>query len=474
MPSILIADDEASIRTILARSLKNRGFEVALAEDGEQALELLREKNFDLAILDVRMPGMGALDILVHQSEFPSKPYLFVITAQDTMENAVEAMKRGAYDYLTKPFDLEEIGILVDRAMETRRLKDEVMVLRQETGLTRPSLVGKSRVMREIFKTIGKVANQNVTVLIQGESGTGKEMIAKAIHNQGSRAGKPFVAVNCTAIPASLLESELFGYKKGAFTGAISDKEGYFQRAAGGTLFLDEIGDMSPALQAKLLRVLQEKEIQPVGDSRTIPTDVRVIAATNQNLAERIKKGLFRDDLYFRLNVVPLSLPPLRERPEDIPALVEHFLSRFGKELGLGIKNVSREAFEHLQNLRWSGNVRELENLLKRAFLLSQGSMIEKNDLATQTTHVAPGLTADMKSFEEQINTIMPTLLDKMLPDGQVHEKLIGILERALITAGLRKAKGNQLKTADLLGINRNTLRKKITELKVDRRSRRE
>lgn len=478
MPQILIADDEASIRTILSKAMEKKGLEIIRAQNGNEALLYLKTRPVDIAIIDIRMPEVSGLDILDHQKEFASHPLIFVITAQDTMQNAIEAMKRGAYDYLTKPFDLEELSLLVDRALETRRLRNEVQMLQEtkvrgkKSGLV---IIGKSKAIQEIYKIIGRVANQDVTILIQGESGTGKELVAKAIHYQGRRAPYPFVAVNCSAIPANLLESELFGYKKGAFTGAIADRVGYFERAHLGTLFLDEIADMPLELQAKLLRVIQEKEVQRLGDTKTILVDFRLIAATNQILETRVKKGLFREDLYFRLNVVPIFLPPLRERKADFRHLVDYFLEEFTSEFGGDLKKISKEAFEYLQNKPWPGNIRELENILKRVFVLTSGPILEKRSFESlETAFQSPMLTPtlDMENFEIFITKGLEHFFKRLSSkdSGQVYDRFIAFMERPLIRLALQTTKGNQLQAAHLLGMNRNTLRKKIRELKVERR----
>jgi two-component system nitrogen regulation response regulator GlnG len=477
MTKILVADDETSIRTILASAMTKKGFEILRAQTGDQALEILRSEPVDVAIIDIRMPGISGLELLNHHDEFPGKPAIFVITAQDTMENAVEAMKRGAYDYLTKPFDLEELSILVDRALDTRSLQQEVQLLRQQSGKpsNAASIVGKSKSILEIYKIIGKVANQDVTVLIKGESGTGKELVAQAIHYQGRRAAHPFVAVNCSAIPGELLESELFGYRKGAFTGAALDKIGYFERAHTGTLFLDEIGDMPLPLQAKLLRVLQEKEIQRLGDTRSIPIDVRIIAATNRNLEAKVREGSFREDLYFRLNVVPIALPPLRERRTDILLLVRHFMEQFSSEIGVPAKQVTEEAADYLKHLDWPGNVRELENLLKRVFVLTQGPVLELRDfksLASNYLHGGVSQALNEEGLEAAIaQGLESSVLQISSDEADLYNRFIPLVERPLIQLALKRTKGNQLKAARLLGINRNTLRKRIRELKIPLRT---
>lgn len=478
MTTILIADDEESIRTILSRAMEGRGHSTLKAATGNIALDYLKTRPVDVAFVDIRMPGISGLEILNHQGEFPSRPAIFVITAQDTMENTIEAMKRGAFDYLTKPFDLDELAILVDRALETRRLREELASLKEEsqTAASSATLVGKSRAMREIFKTIGRIADQDATVLIQGESGTGKELVARAIHTKGKRAPHPFVAVNCSAIPANLLESELFGHKKGSFTGAIADKTGYFERAHRGTLFLDEIADLPLPLQAKLLRVLQEKEVQKVGDPRPVPIDVRIIAATNQKLERRIPRGLFREDLYFRLNVVPIEISPLRERKEDIPPLANHFLKQVADGGGGEVKKIDKKGVAWLEERPWPGNIRELENLLKRAAMFSQGGVLTDVDLekvaGPAVEFSGQGIGAG-GNLEEWLHDALKQRLAKGDAESltPLYDHFLPMIERPLIRIALAKCRGNQIKAAALLGINRNTLRKKIRELKVDRRS---
>lgn len=473
MAKILIADDEESIRTILKRALRSHGYETQSVSDGAQAELALQQGNFDIAILDIRMPGLSGLELLDKQRKFPSSPSIFIVTAQDTMENAVEAMKRGAYDYITKPFDLDEVVLLVGRALETRHLRQEIKELKR-SKVPAIELIGKSKPMQEIFKTIGRVANQDLTVLLQGESGTGKELVAKAIHYQGIRAPNPFVAVNCSAIPETLLESELFGFKKGTFTGAIEDKPGYFEQAQGGTLFLDEIGEMSVSLQSKLLRVLQEKEVQRLGDSKTLPIDVRVVAATNQDLGARVKQGKFREDLYFRLNVMPIHMPALRERREDVPHLVAYFMNRIAMELGAQSKTITPEAMDYLKGRAWPGNVRELENLLKRVFVLSQGNRCDLTHF--KSLAITPGtvpwevnnLQGLEKSIENSLEQQIHALSSREL--SNLYDKFIPLIERPLIRLCLKMQAGNQIKAAMVLGINRNTLRKRIRELQIDRR----
>lgn len=470
MSTILIADDELSIRTILQKSLEKKGYKVICAQNGSEALSLLMQAPIDVGIVDIRMPGISGLELLKRQKNYPSKPSLFVMTAQDTMENAVESMKCGAVDYIVKPFDLDEIAILVKRALENRRLKTELNFLKEENEESLPSafhLIGKSKPIREIYKLIGRVANHDETILITGESGTGKEMVAKAIHYQGNRSPYPFVAVNCSAIPRDLLESELFGHKKGAFTGAHQDKKGLFEQANLGTLFLDEIGEMPLNLQAKLLRVLQEREIKPVGGTKTIPVNVRIVAATNRELNHLVKKGLFREDLFFRINVVPCFLPPLRERKSDIPLLVAHFSAKMAK--GEDAKKISPKALEFLSHYEWPGNVRELENVIRRACVLKMGSVLEKEDfeIILSANDKSIQSLALSSSLEDMVtHKLIDYFSDKKSEDlTDLYEHFLPYLERPLISLTLKSTQGNQIQAAKLLGINRNTLRKKINEL---------
>jgi two-component system nitrogen regulation response regulator GlnG len=472
MPKVLIADDESSIRTILARTVEKKHLECMRVESGKQALEILTTEPIDVAFIDIRMPEMSGLEILDYQHAFVKKTQIIIMTAQDTMENAVGAMKRGAFDYVTKPFDIEEVGILIDRALENCRVLEELARLKTGEAQVqiKTSLVGRTRVMQEIFKTIGRVANQDVTVLIQGESGTGKELVARALHFQGARAEKPFVAVNCSAIPHDLLESELFGHRKGSFTGAVEDKVGFLERANHGTIFLDEISEMPQSLQAKLLRFLQDKSIQRVGDSTIKTLDVRVIAATNRRLDEDVRKGAFREDLYFRLNVVPVKLPALRERREDIPLLVDFFLRKYGKELLHEEKQFSADAMEYLTNAGWPGNVRQLENTIKRSLVLCQSAIITKGEIDRILSEQGFDLGdsgLESLDLESIIERKLSAALSQMAPDQMInlYEKFLPIFERPLLKLVMEKSSNNQLQAAHVLGINRNTLRKRLREL---------
>lgn len=471
MERILIADDEESIRFVLSKAMEKRGYSVELAEDGIQALDKIKGERYSLIFMDILMPGESGLEILSKVTDTP----VIIMTAQDTMKNAVEAMKRGAYDYITKPFDIEEVNILAARAINAWKLSKEVAELKKEIKwkyAVGGEIIGKSDAMKQLYKLIGKVSASDLTVLIQGESGTGKELIARAIHYHSNRSSGPFIAVNSSAIPKDLLESEFFGHEKGAFTGAHERKIGKFEVADGGTLFLDEIGDMPIDLQAKILRVTQEKEFERVGGNRPIPADVRILAATNQDIESAIKEGRFREDLYYRLNVVPVIVPPLRGRKGDIPLLAEHFLRRFRDELDVEEKNITPEAMRILSSYDWPGNVRELENTVKRAMVMSSGSKILPEDLPTAVFGEAHVKAGRFKSLDELWEEKLRTFVDKgdCLKMKDLYNLIIKQVEKPLLRFVLEKTRGNQVKASEILGINRNTLRKKLTELEMDAR----
>jgi len=468
---ILVADDEDSIRWVLSKALAKKGFTVDLAASGGEALALLGKNAYGLAVLDIKMPDISGLDLLSHIHKERPETLVIIITAETTMKNAVEAMKRGAFDYITKPFDLDVLDATILKAQkagevtgEVHRLKEE---LKEHYQLER-TLIGQSQPMQEVYKTLGKVAPSEVTILLTGESGTGKELVARAIHYNSLRLGKPFIALNCAAIPRELLESELFGFEKGAFTGAVERKIGKFELAASGTLFLDEIGDMPLDLQVKLLRVLQEKEITRMGGNAPIPVDVRIVAATNQNLQEKVQEKSFREDLYYRLNVVPISLPPLRKRPKDIPLLVDFFLQKARENLGTSTRGCTSEAMRLLLNYNWPGNVRELENAIQRASLLSSGPFLTPSDF--------PSLQPDGTSgpHQDSLEGLIARKLENSLGHMDIgefdnlYDMVLEQLERPLIRIVLEKTRYNQVRAAEVLGINRNTLRKKIQNLKIE------
>jgi two-component system nitrogen regulation response regulator GlnG len=462
---VLIVDDDESVRWVLKKALEKEGVDTVLAKDAQEGFRALAEDAIALVLMDIRMPGMSGLDALEKIQQEGRNVAVIIMTAQATMQNAIEAMRRGAYDYITKPFDIDEVNLLVKKALDMRRLSQEVDTLRAEVREKyEGGLVGTTPAMQEIYKTIGRVAESDATVLIHGESGTGKELVARAIHYHSKRAGRPFVAVNSAAIPSELLESELFGHEKGAFTGAVARKIGKFEAASGGTLFLDEIGDMSVALQGKLLRVLQEREFERVGGNETIRTDVRVIAATHHSLERMVRENSFREDLFYRLNVIQINLPPLRKRKDDIVPLAEHFLQKH--EQGATRKVLTPETKKVLRAYDWPGNVRELENAVQRAVTLSQGDKIFPDALPQQLFRPGQGVTISFESFlEEKLSDLVERLggLDK----GDIYDMVIQRVERPLITLVLRKTEGNQVRAAGLLGINRNTLRKKIKDLGI-------
>ena len=470
---IVVADDEESMRWVLSKALKRKGFSVDLARDGDEALSLINANAYDLAILDIKMPGLSGLDLLDRVRETKNDLLVVIMTAEASMKNAIEAMKRGAYDYITKPFDLDVIDAIIEKIDKAREMTSQVTMLKEELKdryQLEKTIIGNSPAMRDVYKTIGKVAPSDVTVLIQGESGTGKELIARAIHFNSKRLGKPFIALNCAAIPKELLESELFGFEKGAFTGAVERKLGKFEQANGGTIFLDEIGDMPLDLQAKILRVLQEKEVTRTGGNQSITVDTRIVAATNQDLEVKVRDRSFREDLYYRLNVVPIHLVPLRERREDIPLLVDYFVKNSSAELEIPVKQCSLDAMRLLTNYPWPGNVRELENTIKRAVILSSDPFLTAADFSSLPTQKAGNLRNEELSLEALVEIKLRSSLDNLdkMETGDLHGMVLAQVERPLIRFVLEKTRGNQVKAADVLGINRNTLRKKIQELGIE------
>ena len=466
---ILVADDEDSLRWVLEKGLRQAGYEVTSVKDGATAVRAVESSAFDLVFLDVRMPGMDGLTALARMREVRADSCVVVMTAHGTMETAIQAMQRGAYDYLTKPFDIDEALLLAERALEARRLTQEVARLR--TGLQEvrefSALIGRHHRMQEVYKTIGRIAGTDVTVLLRGESGTGKELVARAIHHYSRRAGRPFVAVSCAAIPGTLLESEMFGHERGAFTDAKERRLGKFELAHGGTLYLDEIGDMPLELQTKLLRALQERTIERLGGHESIRIDVRVLAATNRELEALMRDGRFREDLYYRLNVVTLNLPPLRERRRDIPLLVDHFLAKYAAELGEC--GVASEALDRLVGHDWPGNVRELENVVQRAMVMATSGVILPEHLPIGPVSAAASVAVDA-SLEEIVERRLIECVRGLREhtSANLYDLMIGLVEKPLLRAVLRETGGNQVRAAQILGINRNTLRKKLTEHGID------
>lgn len=457
---ILLIDDEKNIHYSFKRLFTNENVEFSSCYDGEEGLKRVNEKEWDLVITDIRMPKLDGLTLLQKIKENNPKLLVIVITAHGTMDTAIEAMKFGAYDYLVKPFDNDRLKELVIKALhESKQMKSAVEVMSDipETSSDNDVIIGVSSQMQEIYKMIGQVASKEITVLVTGESGTGKELIARAIYSHSQRKDKIFTAVNCAAIPENLLESELFGHEKGSFTGADSLHIGRFENTKGGTLFLDEIGDMSFNLQAKLLRVLQTGDFQRVGGNDLIKTDVRIITATNKELKKEVEKGNFREDLYYRLNVVNIHLPPLRNRKNDIKMLIEYFVKRFSSKYEKQITGISETAKQKLLDYNYPGNVRELENIINRAVVVASSDLLTEKEIKI----VKEEKTS--KAFENSINVLIDKLLKEILSVSEEHrEEVFPTIEKLLIEKVLEKTGNNQVKTSKMLGISRNTLRKRM------------
>lgn len=458
MSSILVVDDELSMREFLRILLEKEGYQVTLAAEGKGALKLAQQQPFDLVISDIRMPGMGGLELLAHLKEVQADIGVIMITAFASPDDAVTAMKSGAFDYITKPFNVDEIKRVVRAVLKKRP--------QVETGATEgfPEIIGSSTEMMKIFDLITKIAPTPANVLIYGESGTGKELVAKAIHNRSQVAGKPFVPITCSAIPESLLESELFGHVKGSFTGAIADKAGLFQQADGGTAFLDEIGELTPIIQTKLLRVLQEREFMPVGSTKTRQVNVRIIAATNRILEEEIISGQFREDLYYRLAVVPIRVPPLRERLSDVPLLVEHFLKKYSTLLGKEVQTISSYGMEVLMQYDFPGNVRELENIIERGVALESSNIILPENLVLSLHR-----QGKKKSVEQgqQPPLFVAAHNEKELYDRGLEE-ILQKVEKEMICHALAKADNSKMRAAELLKLSFRSLRYKTKKHGID------
>jgi two-component system response regulator AtoC len=477
---ILVVDDEANLRRVLSAQLSRDGYDVHTAEDGEAGLAMLREHHIDLVITDLRMPKVDGMDLLrAALRDDPSRPVV-MLTAHGTVDNAVEALKTGAFDYLTKPFDQNEVRIIVKKALRTRdlasteatRLDPGSSPGQPTTGLDaregRFGIIGQSQPIADLYAILQKVADTPTTVLVTGESGTGKELVARALHENSSRRDKPFIKVNCAAIPKDLMEAELFGHERGAFTGAIASKPGRFELASGGTLFLDEIGELPSDMQVKLLRVLQESEFERVGGIKTIQVDVRLVAATNRDLKKEIASGGFREDLFYRLNVVPIALPALRERRSDIPLLCEHFVTKFRVRLKKNVLGVDDAALEKLAAYAWPGNIRELENVVERAVLFADGSTIREQDLPEEV-RTAPAATSQRASDPSSAPSSDPGGDEEggASSDG-LKERVkaaMSRLERDLIERALQQTQGNVTHAARLLKISRKGLQLKMKEL---------
>jgi len=469
---ILVVDDEESIRWVLGKSLEKAGYSVEYGENGSQAIDMTNSDTFSLVILDINMPDMTGIEALRDMRLNGLDIPIIIITAQNTVKNAIDAMKEGAYDYIAKPFDLDEVKFTVQRAIESYDNSKKLESLRAkliDTVDTHHEIVGKSAAMLKIYKTIGRVAEKDLTVLITGESGTGKELVARAIHFNSGRKDERLVAVNIAALPKELLESELFGYEKGAFTGAAIRKQGRFEEASGGSILLDEIGDMPLELQTKLLRVLEEKKYYRLGSEKPVEVDVRVIASTNKNLEEEVKKGAFRKDLYYRLNAITIEIPPVRDRREDTTLLVEHFLEKYANELGAGKRIISEEGKKLLTEYNWPGNVRELENTVKRVIVLSSDLTITSDTLLEAAPYLRNVKRESRNAFDELMKANVFNLINSTneIPPGGIYDMLIRKVEKPLIEATLEITKGNKKKAAAVLGINRNTLSKKMDELEI-------
>lgn len=447
MATILVIEDEEKLRRVVELQLRTAGHEVLQAGSAEGAMKLCEKA--DLILTDLRLPGLTGLELLAQLRRQNLTTPVVVMTAFGSIETAVEAMRAGAVDFLPKPFSLDHLMAVINKALELRTLRDENRQLREELG-TRygfDNLVGRSAAMREVFATVMRVAPTRATVLLAGESGVGKDMIARAIHHHSPREGRPFVKINCTALPENLMESELFGYEKGAFTGANVSKPGKFEQADTGTVFLDEIGDVPASIQVKLLRILQEREFERLGSNKTKHIDVRVLAATNVDLRAALEQGTFREDLYYRLNVLPIDIPSLRDRKEDIPFLAEHFIKKLAKDLGSPVVAISEGAIQKLADYYWPGNVRELENVMERSMVLSSHPTLEPDDIK---------LDVQVKSRVQSV--------DHFLPEGMT----LDTYEQSIIREALKRANGNKSQAARLLGLTRNALRYRLSQMGME------
>lgn len=467
---ILVADDDAAIRTVLNQALSRAGYEVRLTSNAATLWRWVAEGEGDLIVTDVIMPDENAFDLLPRIKRARPDMPVIVMSAQNTFMTAIKASERGAYEYLPKPFDLTELISIVGRALS----EPKSQISREQGADEHMPLVGRSGAMQEIYRVLARLMQTDLTVMIAGESGTGKELVARALHDYGKRKHGPFVAINMAAIPRDLIEAELFGHEKGAFTGAQARATGRFEQAEGGTLFLDEIGDMPLEAQTRLLRVLQQGEYTTVGGRTLIKTEVRIVAATNKDLRQLINQGLFREDLYFRLNVVPLRLPPLRERLDDITDLVHHFFAQAEDE-GLGIKHIEQSALERLKKHNWPGNIRELENLVRKLVALCPEDVISEAIVSAEFDQMeAPSFAHSADDNEQSLsNTIERHLASyfseygETLPPPGLYHRVLKELETPLLTTTLSATRGNQIRAAELLGVNRNTLRKKIRDLQI-------
>jgi two-component system response regulator AtoC len=454
--TVMVVDDEDSVRKLLSAVLKREGYQVVCAESGDEALSKFKTFQPDLVIMDIRMPNIDGITAFKEMRQLSQNVTVILMTAYAAVETAVEAIKLGAFDYVIKPFDIEEVKLLTNRAIQLQKMTEKIYVLNQHLidSYRLDKIITNSPKMQELCRNINKIAQSNASVLITGESGTGKELIANTIHYNSKRNSGPFIKINCGALPEGLLDSELFGHEKGAFTGAIMRRSGRFEQADHGTLFLDEIGEISPNLQVKLLRVLQEREFERVGGNTTIKTDIRVLAATNRNLQEMVKQGTFRQDLYYRLNVVSLAAPPLRERREDIELLAGYFLQKFTAENEKAILGFDPDVLRLLENYNWPGNVRELANIIERAVIMSTGSRIFPEDLP------------DNLRYSNESDLISSFGFEK--PEGKTLKEMIKKVECMLIREALQRNQGNKVKTAKELGVSRRSILYKIQEYEIE------
>jgi two-component system nitrogen regulation response regulator GlnG len=466
--TILIVDDDAQLRQSFEKILSEDGHTVLTAATGEEGVAMVKQEVPDLVIMDVRLPGMDGLEAFRVIHEIEPRLSVIIMTAHGTTDTAIEATKLGAFDYVTKPFEVPDMLALINQTLEAARLMRstvEMDALPESTASE--ALIGRSKVMEEVYKAIGRVASTDATVLVRGESGTGKELVARAIYQHSLRSEKPFLVINCVAIPDTLLESELFGYEKGAFTGAAQRRVGKIEQANGGTVFLDEIGDMPFSIQAKILRLLQEKSIERLGGRQPIPVDVRIIAATNRDLEQAMEKGRFREDLYYRLKVVTLQLPPLRERAEDIPLLADYFLGRFSTEMDMENPGLTDEARATLMHDAWPGNVRELANTLQKALIFSRGVPIGPDEVSRVIDERGAPPSEDTQSMETTMREWVRQVLSSAPAEGHLFENLMDRFARILVTEALNITEGNRSRAAKLIGLSRPTLLSKIDKYKI-------
>lgn len=473
--SVLIADDDNSLRSVLSATLKKAGYDTVQAKNGKEAVGCVQENEFDVVLLDIFLGDADGLELIESIQELDPAAAIIIITGHGTTQTAIEAAKRQAYSYLTKPIDRNELLDLIDRAASAASITKEETDT--ESTQTPPSLDGQGRMvgqcpaMQTVYQIIGRAAVSGETVLIMGESGTGKELVADLIHQNSPRSENPFVVVDCSAIPPTLIESTLFGHVKGAYTDAHTDRKGKFEQANSGTIFLDEVGELPIEVQMKLLRVLQEREIEPVGSSKTIPVNVRIIAATNRQLDTAVSQKTFRDDLYYRLNVIPISLPSLRERKEDIPDLIDLFTSRFAQEYQLPKIGISSDTIKRLTEYEWPGNVRELENAIKRALVMCAGQMLLTEHFSPIFEKSISDMPIDNQDTDQQIYTLLQgqiaNYLESDADDSELYASIRSIFEKPLFEIVLEHTEGNRSKASEILGINRNTLHTKLTEYDI-------